>query len=104
MGLLDGVKILLELSECIGSTTEETMKNVRLVNRHWSQWATSAITRLRSPTGRVMGELVQVITQKFCNLDSLLLDRMRLVTDDVMRIVSTIPGLTCVDLSNTDPL
>lgn len=39
-----------------------------------------------------MGELIEVITQKFCNLDSLLLDGVPLVTDDVMRIVSTIPG------------
>lgn len=33
-GLLDGVETMLELSECTGSTIEETMKNVRLVNRH----------------------------------------------------------------------
>ena len=105
VGLLDGVKTMLEFSEPTGDMTEKTMKILRLVNLHWSQWATNATTRLRAPrNGGVVRELVELITEKFCNLDSLQLNRMPFISDEDVCIVSALPGLACVDLSLTGPL
>ena len=100
MELLDGVKTMLELSEGIGRVTQKTMKNLRLVNRHWSLWATNATTVLRAPgNGIAVRELVELVAQKFCNLKSLRLDKVPLITDDDVRIVCMLPSLTHVDLS-----
>ena len=100
MELLDGVKTMLELSEGTGIMTEMTMKNLRLVNRHWFLWATNATTILRAPgNGIAVRELVELVTKNFDNLKTLRLDRVPLITDDDVRIVCMLPSLTCVDLS-----
>ena len=104
MELLDGVKAMLELSESSDGETEHIMKNFRLVNGHWSSWATSATTMLR-PSGNCipLWELVEMAPRTFINLKSLHLDRVYLIADDdELRILCRLHNLKRLDLSSIE--
>ena len=82
--LLDNIKTMLKQPESSDSIAQ-TMAQLRLVNRHWSSWATGAIAILRvARNGVPLGQLVET----FANLRSLKLERMRLITDDELQVLT----------------
>ena len=75
----------------------QTMKNLQLVNRHWSLWAMGAMAMLRITEPRVLSaELVEVMARKFSNLSSLYLYR---IDDDGWQALSKLPCLTHLELT-----
>ena len=98
--LLDSVKGFLEVPEAGDHSLLQLMKTLRLVNRHWSRWATTATTMLK-PGGQhiKLKKLVEVISQQFVNLNTLDLDRMMNTPDDGLSCLSTLPNLTYLSLS-----
>ena len=97
--VLDSVKGFLEEPEHGVDNLLQSMKTLRLVNRHWSRWATTATTMLK-PRGQhiKLEKLVEVISQQFVNLNTLHLDRMENFTDDGLCSLSMLPNLTNLSL------
>ena len=74
---MDAVKGFLEEAEDGADSLIQSMKTLRLVNRHWSQLETTATTILKPGEQHIeLEKLVEVISQQFINLNALHLDRM----------------------------
>lgn len=70
--LLDIVKAMLECSMRKGYFWSRTMQSLRLVNQHWSSWATGAMTMLQPHRPNVpFGDVMELIAKTFVNLSSL---------------------------------
>ena len=101
--LLDNIKDILEQSESKDGSKPETMQNLRLVNRHWSAWATEATRLLRAPRYSIpMGLFVDQAAQSFVHLQSLQLEGMRMIADDGLCNLLKLPKLTSLDLAPGD--
>lgn len=115
--ILDIIKVFLDQPEdgncCLTERAKKLliMKDLRLVNWHWSLWATRAITMLRPPTCDLsLQEQLERIAKKFINLNTLQLQRIAdyqylnrgfkhyEITDDDLRCLSLLPNLTCLEL------
>ena len=67
--LLENLKVQLEELDVDICATLQAMKNLRLVNRHWSSWATGATTMLRIMEHHVLfTELVEMLAEIFISL------------------------------------
>ena len=100
--LLDKLKAKLEESE--DDATLQTMKSLRLVNCHWSRWATGAITMLKITGHRALSmELVAILAKTFANLSTLHLCKMDRITNIGLHTLSELPNLTCLDVSGKGP-
>ena len=96
--LLDNLKAKLEESE--DDATLRTMKSLRLVNCHWSLWATRAVTMLKITRHYPLSmELVDTLAETFVNLSTLHLCRMSIVSDDDLQTLLKFPNLTCIDFN-----
>ena len=61
----------------------QTMKNLWLVNRHWSSWAPGATKMLRIPKLYVsLRDIVEALADKFFNVEGVQLDRVSFLTDN----------------------
>lgn len=76
----------------------DTMKMLRLVNRHWSLCATESTDMLRPPAV-TLETLLEVVREKFVSLRSLRLDRIRKIDDEYLANLCKLSSLTCVDIS-----
>ena len=93
--LLDNLKAQLEESAVDICESLQAMKNLRLVNRHWSSWATGATTMLRVTEHHVLfTELVEMLAEKFVSLSILYLHEMNTITDDGLHALLKLPSLT----------
>lgn len=82
--LLDAVKPLLQ---------PRAMMSLRLVNRHWSAWATESTTWLCPPQA---GHRLEWIVQKFVNLRTLHLQEVSHIAEGQWHCLRRLPSLTCL--------
>ena len=99
--LLDNLKAQLNGSVSDDCIVLHTMKNLRLVNLHWSLWATGATTML-SITGHHIPPvgIVEILAENFGNLTSLHLCKRDLATGNGLRSLVEFPSLTHLNLCN----
>ena len=72
----------MEESEGGTHVTLQVMKSLRLVNHHWSLWATGATTTLKIGGHHVIFmELAETLTEEFVNLNILHLFRIDTISD-----------------------
>ena len=95
---MDRIRDMLKQSQSKDGRIADTMKMLRLVNRHWSSWATKAIEMVRPPDVP-WGMLLEVVIEKFVNLRSLKLDRIIMIDDEDLANLCKLSSLTCVDFS-----
>ena len=86
---------MLEQTEGDGGIVANTMKGLRLVNKHWSSWATRAIEMLK-PLNVPLSTLLTKVTEKFVTLRCLKLDNMEKVGDEDLINLGKLPTLTCL--------
>lgn len=91
--LLNTVKKMLEKSEARPRVIVRTMVQLRLVNRHWSSWATRATTVFRAEQDNVR---LASIVEKFVNLSSLEISTC--ITGSGLRTLSRLSCLTQLEI------
>ena len=84
---------MLEQAEGDDGIVTNTMRNLRLVNRHWSSWAKSAIQML-TPSNVPLCTLLIMVIEKFVNLRSLKLERMEKICDEDLVSLGKLSTLT----------
>ena len=97
--LLDGVKAALEQSESRFVVVVETMAWLRLVNKHWSSWATRATTALKPGVCRFPGEMV---VKKFVNTNTMILRQECDMIGYLLENLCQFSSLTSLFLVTTD--
>ena len=76
------------------------MKNLRLVNLHWSLWATRDIKLLRIAGHCIASmELPETLAEKYINLSTLHPYKMNMISDDGLHALLKISSLTHFDFT-----
>ena len=76
------------------------MKNLQLVNQHWSAWATGAHQDVEDSEMYVPSrDIVKVLAERFFNVEEVQLDRVSFLTDNGLHAVRRWPNLTHLDAS-----
>ena len=97
--LLDLVNTMMEKSERDLHKKLQVMKALRLVNRHWSSWATEAINTLSPSTKHItLCTLTERVAAVFVNVSTLLVRDVHHVTADGSWGLRRLPNLTHLDL------
>ena len=82
-------------------TVANAMKDLRLVNQHWSVWATRTIGVLRPPPDARLETLVDVVDKRFINVRSLRLDKLRKIDDEDLVTLCKLSTLTVLDITQS---
>lgn len=73
------------------------LKVSRLLNRHWSQWATEALTYISS-SGATVTTLVQGVSSRFPNVRAVRLKRCRGLNDNGVLVLGKLRRLAHLDM------
>ena len=97
--ILNAIKGFLEEWDGDADDGLQLTETLQLLNRNWCQWATKA-TSMLNPMGThvQLEELVDMISQKCVNVNTLHLYKMK-ITNDGLSSLSTLPNLTHLSLS-----
>ena len=99
---MDEIKGFLEEWDGDPDDVMQTTETLRLVNRHWCQWVTKATTMLNLEGMHVqLEELMDTISRKFVNINTLHLYRMKNITNDGLCCLSMLPNLTHLSLEGS---
>lgn len=94
--LFDRMKELLDQQALDGSLC--LLKSVRLVNRHWCQWATDATTFVTPTRSAPLEQSLEAIATRFKKVEGLRLACHLRATDKGLRSLAKIPHLKHLDL------
>ena len=92
------MKIVFGQTEGDDEIVANTMKKLRLVNRHWCLWATRAIEILRPPNVPLR-TLLTMVVEKFVNLRSLKLENVKKIGDEDLVNLGKLLSLMCLSFA-----
>lgn len=90
---------MLEQTEEDDHIVANTMKQLQLVNKHWSSWATRSIEILR-PANVSLRTLLTIMAEKFVNLRSLMSENIMEIGDEELVSLGMLSTLKCLNLSS----
>ena len=97
---MDNIKATLEQSEGEDDSIIADMMELRLVNRHWSLWATRAIGVLR-PSNVPLEKLLKMVAERFVNVRSLKLGNIEKINDEDLVTLCKLSTLTILDVTRS---